>query len=86
MLLDGDDSFLGTQVIKLFNAAYQINKAGIVYSQYITISNNRWAGYGGSSMEIPSDILDKNTIRKTKMFFTSHLLTFYADLFKMIKK
>ena len=50
MLLDGDDSFLGTQVISTFNAVYQKNKAGLVYSQYITISNNKWSGYGGSSM------------------------------------
>lgn len=53
MLLDGDDSFLGTQVMTTFNAVYQKNKAGFVYSQYVTISNNKYVGYGGSSMSIP---------------------------------
>jgi hypothetical protein len=57
MLLDGDDSFIGRQVMATFNAAYQKNKAGLVYSQYVTISNNKWAGHGGSSMPIPKHIL-----------------------------
>lgn len=69
-----------------FNAVYQQHQAAVVYSQYITISNNKWSGYGGSSMEIPKDILSNNLLRKSKIFFTSHLLTFYANLFKMIKK
>ena len=38
MLLDGDDSFVGVQVMSLFNAVYQKNKAKIVYSRYMVIS------------------------------------------------
>lgn len=49
MLLDGDDSFIGRQVMGTFNAVYQQNKAGLVYSQYMLISSNKWAGYGGTS-------------------------------------
>ena len=32
MLLDGDDSFIGKQVLSAFSAAYQKHKAGLVYS------------------------------------------------------
>ena len=53
MLLDGDDSFLGRQVMSLFNAVYQKNKAGLVYSRYIVITGNNHAGIGGSSRAIP---------------------------------
>jgi hypothetical protein len=49
MLLDGDDSLLGTQVMGLFNAVYQKNRAGLVYSRYIVITSNDKAGIGGSS-------------------------------------
>lgn len=49
MLLDGDDSFLGRQVMSLFNAVYQKNRAGLVYSRYLLISGNKMAGIGGSS-------------------------------------
>ena len=49
MMLDGDDSLLGRQVMATFNAVYQKNRAGMVYSKYFSISANRWAGIGGSS-------------------------------------
>lgn len=49
MLLDGDDSFLGRQVMSLFNAVYQQNKAGLVYSTYFVITSNCRGGTGGSS-------------------------------------
>ncbi len=49
MLLDGDDAFLGRQVMSLFNAVYQINRAGLVYSRYIVVLGNERAGVGGSS-------------------------------------
>lgn len=81
MLLDGDDSFLGRQVMSLFNAVYQKNKAGLVYSTYFVITGNNNAGIGGSSREIPEAFLLPNKFREAKGFFTSHLLTFYADLF-----
>jgi len=57
MLLDGDDSFLGRQVMSLFNAVYQKDKLGLVYSRYFVITNNNRAGTGGSSREIPKEFL-----------------------------
>jgi hypothetical protein len=49
MLLDGDGSFLGRQVLSTFNAAYQKNQVGLVYSQYLNIYGNQQTGFGGSS-------------------------------------
>lgn len=49
MLLDGDDAFLGRQVMSLFNAVYQNKKAALVYSRYLVIYENSKAGVGGSS-------------------------------------
>jgi len=49
MLLDGDDAFMGTQVMSLFNAVYQQNKAGVAYSRYLVITDNDRGGIGGSS-------------------------------------
>jgi hypothetical protein len=57
MLLDGDDSFLGRQVMSLFNAAYQKDKSGLVYSRYLVITSNNRAGTGGSSRSIPQEFL-----------------------------
>jgi hypothetical protein len=57
MILDGDDSLLGREVMSLFNAVYQKNKAGLVYSRYILVYDNSRAGIGGSSREIPLDLL-----------------------------
>jgi hypothetical protein len=85
MLLDGDDAFLGRQVMALFNAVYQKNRAAIVYSRYFVVSNNDRGGIGGSSREIPHELLEKDKFRAARGFFTSHLLTFYADLFWKIK-
>lgn len=86
MLLDGDDSLLGAQVMALFNAVYQDNMAGLVYSRYLVISSNDRAGIGGSSRQIPEEFLSYNKFRDLKGFFTSHLLTFYADLFWKVDK
>ena len=86
MLLDGDDSFLGTQVISLFNAVYQIHQAGFVYSKYLTVSANRRFGMGGSSRKIPQQYLKDCRFRSLHGFYTSHLMTFYVDLFLKIDK
>lgn len=55
--------------------------AGLVYSRYLVISSNDRAGIGGSSRQIPEEFLTQDKFRDLKGFFTSHLLTFYADLF-----
>lgn len=38
MLLDGDDSFIGRQVLSTFNAIYQRGRNAVVYSTYMIIT------------------------------------------------
>ena len=86
VLVDGDDSLIGTQVFRLLNAAYQKTGAAIVHTQNLYVTANSFTGVGFNSREIPSDILAQGSIRQYKIHFTSHLLSFYADLFKTIEK
>jgi hypothetical protein len=39
-IIDGDDSFLGRNVLSLYNAIYQKEKAAMAYSNFLTIHNN----------------------------------------------
>ena len=39
-IIDGDDSFIGRNVLALFNAVYQLNNAAMAYSNFLTIHNN----------------------------------------------
>jgi len=34
MIVDGDDELIGNNILKIFNTAYQKNKAGVVYSNF----------------------------------------------------
>jgi hypothetical protein len=34
MILDGDDEFIGKNVLKVFNAGYRKLRAGVVYSNF----------------------------------------------------
>jgi hypothetical protein len=35
--LDGDDEFIGKNVLKIFNANYQRTNAGVIYSNYLRV-------------------------------------------------
>jgi hypothetical protein len=48
ILLDGDDSLVGTQVLSLLNAVYQKEKLALVYSQFIMVTENKKAIVGWS--------------------------------------
>ena len=66
---------------------YQKTKCALAYSNYLHIMNNKIVLIGSSSRSIPLDyLMTEGLFRKKRDFFTSHLLTFYVDLFKMIKK
>lgn len=86
MLIDGDDAFIGRQVLGLYNAIYHRTGSAFVYSNYLHVMFNEKAVIGGSSRTIPPDLLLNGGIRKMQAFYTSHLLTFYVDLFRKIKK
>ena len=78
---------IGRQVLATYNAIYQKTKCALAYSNYLHIMNNKIVLIGSSSRSIPLDyLMTEGLFRKKRDFFTSHLLTFYVDLFKMIKK
>jgi len=79
--LDGDDWFANAQVLRRVEQAYADGKTWITYGQY-----KDWPSGGrGCSRPIPKEIIDKNCYR-TSPWCTSHLRTFYAWLFKKIKR
>jgi hypothetical protein len=41
MIVDGDDELIGKNVLKVFNAAHQKLKGGIIYSSYYMYSLDR---------------------------------------------
>lgn len=49
MHLDGDDEFIGKNVLKIFNAEYQRRKAGALYSNFYFYSQNRYSAPGFTS-------------------------------------
>lgn len=45
-LIDGDDSFNGRQVLKLYNALFHQKKAALIYSNFLKIMQNKRTEYG----------------------------------------
>ena len=84
-ILDGDDSFIGRQILSLYNAVYHKTKSAIVYSKFIRLFDNEYAYPGLGSIRIKPDVLKKRKFRQTKRFHTSHLLTFYTDIYRKIE-
>ena len=78
--LDGDDYLAHEQVFQQINAAYQSTGAWVVYSQH-----KRTNGKSGLCEKFPSWVIEQNAFRKYK-WVSSHLRTFYAKLFKQIRK
>ena len=39
-MIDGDDSFIGRNILSLYNAVYQRDNAAMAYSNFLTIHNN----------------------------------------------
>ncbi len=81
VLLDGDDWFAHNNVLKILNEVYQDQNVWVTYGQFIYYPSN---GPGWAN-PIPKNIIDKNQFRDFH-WFSTHLKTFYADLFQRIKK
>ena len=79
--LDGDDWFPNNNVLFFINQVYKDENIWITYGQYIKYPNREI----GHCEEIPYSVIEKNTFRSYK-WVSSHLRTFYAGLFKKIKK
>jgi glycosyltransferase involved in cell wall biosynthesis len=80
VLLDGDDAFKHNRVLQIINAAYD-DDIWLTYGQFERFPQ----GTIGYCAEIPADVIAQNGFRKHP-WVTSHLRTFYAKLFKKIKK
>lgn len=76
--VDGDDWLFGDQVLKTLNAAYE-NNVWLTHGTLIHFPTNKL----GWSEAVPPKFILRNTFREYKC--PSHLRTFYAWLFKLIK-
>ncbi|MCL5437032.1 MAG: glycosyltransferase family 2 protein [Candidatus Dependentiae bacterium] len=84
--LDGDDWLSGPHVLSLVNDLYQDPQLWLTYGQYAPDAGNGIAkSLRGCCNEIPASVVEKNDFRAFN-WVSSHLRTFYAGLFKQIKK
>lgn len=81
LTVDGDDQLLDNNVLFKLNNNYCNNDIWMLNSQY----QNSTDGQHGCSGAYPSHIIANNTFR-SDVWRASHLRTFYAWLFKSIKK
>lgn len=79
MILDGDDEFIGRQVLKLFNAVFQKEKIWFMYTNFLTSSATL-----GYSRPYPPDIVQRNAYRDYG-FTVTHQRAFYTQLLLNIK-
>ena len=81
VILDGDDWLAHNGVLKKLDIMYSDPNCWMTYGQYISWPDNM----SGYSRQIPSHVIDSNNFREYE-WCASHLRSFYAWLFKMIKK
>jgi glycosyltransferase involved in cell wall biosynthesis len=81
VVLDGDDALAHEHVFEKINQLYQDPNVWLTYGQYQEYPS----GKRGHCTPLPAEIINRNAVRKYP-FVTSHLRTFYAGLFKKIRK
>jgi len=81
LTLDGDDWFPHANVLTRVNHEYTNNGAFMTYGQYRGHPHKDL----GCSIPIPKNIISRGTYRQFR-WCSSHLRTFYAHLFKKIRK
>jgi glycosyltransferase involved in cell wall biosynthesis len=82
VVLDGDDWFAHNGVLSYLNEVYQDDNVWLTYGSYERLI----PGYPKCfCFAVPEEVVKNNTIRK-HTWCLSHLRTFYAGLFKHIKK
>jgi glycosyltransferase involved in cell wall biosynthesis len=79
--VDGDDWMVGTDVLSKLNGIYSNDDVWMTYGQHKRTDNMPY----DLSAQYPKDIIASNSFRSHK-WSASHLRTFYAWLFKKIKK
>jgi glycosyltransferase involved in cell wall biosynthesis len=81
VLLDGDDWFAHDRVLKKIDEAYADPNCWMTYGQYRSWPDNKV----GCSREATVEVIKNNTFRENEWCY-SHLRSFYAWLFKLIRK
>lgn len=83
LLVDGDDKLAHNQVLSYINTIYKTEDVWLTYGQY-----QEWPGMGlGFNAPFTQEVIAENSFRKAKDCLpVSHMRTFYAWLFKQIKK
>jgi len=81
LTLDGDDWLAHPNVCEKINTIYSNPNVWFTWGSYVNYPSNQ----RGCSKPIPRHVLDMNNYRR-QPWCTSHLRTFYAKLFKNIKK
>lgn len=81
VLVDGDDALARPDVLKIINAAYASDDVWLTYGQYVFYPECVL----GCCQQIPENVVRTNSFRTLTNIY-SHLRTFYAGLFKRIKK
>ena len=81
LTLDGDDWFPDDDVLNKLNSAYSTSNVWMTYGQY----KNSHDGGRGVAAAYPQNVIQTTSFRQAP-WGASHLRTFYAWLFKKIKK
>jgi glycosyltransferase involved in cell wall biosynthesis len=79
--VDGDDFLIDTLVLEILASYYSDGRTWMTYGDFIC-NHPAWKS---CCRYIPSEIAEKNKFRQYK-WVSSHLRTFYAKLFQLIKK
>lgn len=79
--LDADDWFASNDVLKYLNQIYQNGDVWLTYGQFIQFPTR----HRGWCVPMPDEVAARNGFRQY-VHSPSHLRTFYAGLFKQIKK
>jgi glycosyltransferase involved in cell wall biosynthesis len=81
VILDGDDWLANNYVLSYLNNVYSDNKTWLTYGQFTQYPT----GHQGWGKPMPEKVIKQNGFREYEMA-PCHLRTFYAGLFKQIKK
>ena len=81
VLLDGDDHFPHSNVLKYVADIYRNPDTWMTYGQYMFGPPFR----RGHCKQIPDEVIAANSFREDPYWYSSHLRTFYAELFHQIQ-
>lgn len=80
-ILDGDDALAHPEVLSYLNSVYADNNTWLTYGQFMEFPGN----IHGFCQDMPAHVVAQNGFRDWG-YIPSHMRTFYAALYKQIKK